>query len=216
MPRIAFFDIDGTLITESVWDYFLMQPEIAPHKRAVYMRFLPTFIGRKLGILDEARFREAWVQQMARLMRGWSQAQVNALFDRVVTAMGSPFRSDVSARVREHLAQGERVVLASGMFDGFAQRFAQQLGAEAGLGTKLGFRDGLCTGKIDGRGCAGEQKPEFLRAFLQSRDLSSAYGYADSFSDVPMLAAVGTPVATYPDDQLRAYARAQGWAIFPA
>jgi HAD superfamily hydrolase (TIGR01490 family) len=215
MPRIAFFDIDGTLITESVWDYFLAQPEIALGKRAAYVRFLPTFIGRKLGIVTEARFREAWVQEMARLMRGWSQAQVDALFDRVVAAMGNPFRSDVSARVREHLSKGERVVLASGMFDGFAQRFAHQLGAEAGLGTKLGFRDGICTGKIDGRGCAGEQKPEFLRAFLKTHDLSNAYGYADSYSDVPMLAAVGTPVATYPDEQLRAHARAQGWTIFP-
>jgi HAD superfamily hydrolase (TIGR01490 family) len=216
MPRIAFFDIDGTLITESVWDYFLTQPEIAPHKRAVYIRFLPTFVGRKAGIVSEARFREAWVQQMARLMRGWSQAQVDALFDRVVAAMANPFRADVAARVREHLAQGERVVLASGMFAGFAQRFAQQLGAEAGLGTKLGFHDGICTGSIDGRGCAGEHKPEFLRAYLNTRDLTSAYGYADSYSDVPMLTAVGTPVATYPDDQLRAHARAQGWTIFPA
>jgi phosphoserine phosphatase len=40
-------------------------------------------------------------------------------------------------------------------------------------------------------------------------------GYADSYSDVPMLSAVAHPVATYPDDQLRAYAQQRQWEIFP-
>ena len=54
-----------------------------------------------------------------------------------------------------------------------------------------------------------------MQRFLASDDLSGVHGYADSYSDVPMLTAVGSPVATYPDDQLRAHALTQGWAILP-
>ncbi len=216
MSKIAFFDIDGTMITESIWDYFLRQPEIAPQKRGVYARFLPTFAARKIGILKEANFREAWVREMARLMKGWSRQRVDELFDRIVFhEFGDRFRADVAARVREHTTSGDRVVLVSGMFDGFAQRFSKLIGAEAGLGTVLGYAHDTCTGAIEGRGCAGDAKPDFMRRYLADHDLTSTHGYADSYSDVPMLTAVGTPIATYPDDQLRAHALAHGWAIFP-
>lgn len=216
MNPVAFFDIDGTLITESVWDSFLRQPEIAPGKRGVYARFLPTFTARKLGIIQEARFREAWVRQMARLMRGWTRRQVDGLFDRIIDQdFGDCFRTDVGAKAREHVANGDRVILVSGMFDGFSARFARLLSAEAGIGTVLGFEGDTCTGRIVGRGCAGEEKPGYMRRYLGSDDLSAVYGYADSYSDVPMLAAVGKPCATYPDEQLRAHAVAHGWSVFP-
>jgi alcohol-forming fatty acyl-CoA reductase len=215
VTTIAFFDIDGTLITENVWDHYLAQPKIAPQKRGVYRRFLPTYMARKAKLLPEARFREAWVTQMARLIKGWSTAQVDELFDRIVLHdIGDQFRADVKVRVQQHLARGERVILASGMFAGLAERFARLLGAETGIGTKLAFSGGVCTGKLDGRGCAGEQKPLFMKAFLGG-DLGAVTGYADSYSDVPMLSAVGHPVATYPDEELRAYAQARQWEIFP-
>jgi len=39
------------------------------------------------------------------------------------------------------------------------------------------------------------------------------YAYADSFTDLPLLERVGHPVAVYPDSQLTAHARSQGWEI---
>lgn len=210
----AFFDIDGTLVTESVWDRFLATPEIARGKRGAYARVLPLFAGRKLGLVDEARFREAWVMQMARLIAGWPAAKLDALYDRIVLdEMRQAIRADVAERVRTHAARGERVVLISGMFTGFAERFAQILGAEAALGTRLAMANGVCTGRIDGRGCAGAQKPIFMRDHAGAAAMGAAYGYADSYSDVPMLSAVGHPVAVYPDAKLRAHAGAHGWDV---
>ena len=42
-------------------------------------------------------------------------------------------------------------------------------------------------------------------------DLSKSWAYSDSFSDYPMLAAVGHPTATNPDARLRAIARSYDW-----
>ena len=44
-------------------------------------------------------------------------------------------------------------------------------------------------------------------------DLSQCYAYSDSASDLPMLRAVGHPVAVNPDGKLERHARANGWPI---
>jgi phosphoserine phosphatase len=44
-------------------------------------------------------------------------------------------------------------------------------------------------------------------------DLSRSYAYADSISDLPMLEAVGNPVAVNPDRRLAAAAKERGWQL---
>ena len=44
-------------------------------------------------------------------------------------------------------------------------------------------------------------------------DLATSYGYADSHSDLPLLEAVGRPVAVRPDVPLFRHARRHRWTI---
>ena len=44
-------------------------------------------------------------------------------------------------------------------------------------------------------------------------DLSSSYAYSDSITDLPMLEAVGHPVAVNPDRDLRRIAAERGWHV---
>jgi hypothetical protein len=44
-------------------------------------------------------------------------------------------------------------------------------------------------------------------------DLQGSFAYSDSITDVPMLQAVGHPVAVNPDKELRHQAEALGWEI---
>src|SRR5438874_271815 len=44
-------------------------------------------------------------------------------------------------------------------------------------------------------------------------DLSGSYAYSDSMTDLPMLEAVGHPVAVNPDRELRREAERRGWQI---
>ena len=44
-------------------------------------------------------------------------------------------------------------------------------------------------------------------------DLARSYAYSDSATDIPMLAAVGNPVAVNPDRALRKHAMSQGWQL---
>ncbi len=44
-------------------------------------------------------------------------------------------------------------------------------------------------------------------------DLSASYAYSDSMTDLPMLEAVGHPVAVNPDRELREIAEEKDWQI---
>ena len=44
-------------------------------------------------------------------------------------------------------------------------------------------------------------------------DLAASWAYSDSESDLPMLRAVGHPVAVNPDSELTRVARAEGWEL---
>src|SRR5258708_21283346 len=44
-------------------------------------------------------------------------------------------------------------------------------------------------------------------------DLAGSWAYSDSITDLPMLEAVGRPVAVNPDKDLRRVARERGWPV---
>ncbi len=218
--RVAFFDIAGTITRREPWSHMVRHAHIDRGQvRGVYPRIFPYWAGKRLRLLDDVTFRDRWVREMARFLVGWSRAEVDALNAWTVRQMldGGEFHAAVVLRVRQHLADAERVVLVSGIFDLMAETFAAEVGAHAAIGSRLDFKDRQCTGKIAGETCAGERKLAMLRAYLRhnglDEDLSQHYAYADSMSDLPMLAAVGTPTAVYPSAALRAEASRRGWAI---
>src|SRR5690606_2743793 len=60
-----------------------------------------------------------------------------------------------------------------------------------------------------------EHKAEAMRREAAARglDLAASYAYSDSVTDLPMLEAVGHPVAVNPDRELRRAAQERGWPI---
>lgn len=219
---IAFFDIAGTLVDGNPWTFFFKHPAISRIRlRLAMARVLPVYVGKKLKLNDDVLFRHQWVSTMAWLVKDWSRDKLQSVFDWVVNdQMESLLRQDVLQQLQQHKTDGYRVVLVSGMFDVLVQSFVQRVGADAGIGSVLDFQQDTCTGKIRGETAMGPRKLDFMRRYLVennfSGDLKACYGYADSYSDVPLLDAVGHSIATYPDAGLRAVAEARGWTILGA
>jgi phosphoserine phosphatase len=85
---------------------------------------------------------------------------------------------------------------------------------EGGIGTRYEVDDeGNFTGRLDGPFVYAAGKVEAMRDFAEHHqiDLAASYAYSDSLSDLPMLRAVGNPVAVNPDPPLAAIAREEGW-----
>jgi fatty acyl-CoA reductase len=83
------------------------------------------------------------------------------------------------------------------------------------LCASLQEENGSYTGELSGAPVAGEARARMLASYARRRgvDLHRSYAYADSISDLPMLEAVGNPVAVNPDRRLAAAARSRGWKI---
>ena len=82
------------------------------------------------------------------------------------------------------------------------------------IATRAKIEDGRYTGELEFY-CEGEGKAEAIRevAAREGVDLSESYAYSDSISDIPMLEAVGHPVAVNPDRDLRKVAAEREWQV---
>jgi phosphoserine phosphatase len=92
---------------------------------------------------------------------------------------------------------------------------AHVLGFDGAAGSRLEAVDGYYTGRFDGPFCYREGKPARMREIAEARglDLAESWAYSDSASDLPMLGAVGNPVAVNPDRELAFVAQARGWQV---
>lgn len=223
MARIALFDVDGTLVDGHVWRAILSHPDVSNWRvRWLYARTLPAQLARKAGWLDETTFRDGWVRGLASLVRGQSREWVRRLADWTANEfLAGMYRQDVIGVLTEHKRRGDSVVLVSTMFTDVLEAISRRLGADAWLGTALSFTpDGTANGRLGSKACVGPRKLDFVRDYLSAQragnGLDACVAYADSGSDLPLLAAVGEAVAVYPDEALRQVALERGWRLLPA
>lgn len=218
--QAAFFDVAGTIIRDNPWRYIFDNPRLDKGRvSSSKMRLYTWYFIKKFRIIDDTRFRHHWITGMAPIFKGLTRAQIDEVCSDIISqsVKDGEFLQPVIDRISEHKRAGVRVVLVSGLFDVFVKHYAQHVGADSYIGSPLGFDNDVCTGKVPGQTIGGPTKIDAIVKYLKDHglnlDMKAHYAYADSYSDVPMLSAVGSPVATYPEPELLDYARAQGWSI---
>jgi HAD superfamily hydrolase (TIGR01490 family) len=211
----AFFDLDRTLMAGSSAYHF---------GRAMY----------KAGGISRRQIARDAADQMRFRLRGSTDAGVNALLDRVMASIKGTRVSDLARMtadtlagilpriypqmmsvVREHQDAGRRAYIVTAASNEIAQELARVLAMDGAIGTRSEVLDGVYTGEVDGPFVYGEGKAKALREFAaaESISLDTSWGYSDSVSDLPMLEAVGHPVAVNPDAELLEIARREGWDV---
>ncbi len=212
----AFFDLDKTVIAHGALVAFG-----GPFRRAgmVNRRVLARTIWnglvfRTFGADEERmrRFRESTLQ----ITRGWDHATVTSIVHRTLAEVIDPIVYDEAIVLIEgHRAAGRLVYLVSASPEEIVAPLAEHLGLDGIIASRaLLDADGRYTGEV-GFYCYGEQKVEAITelAAAASIDLTRSYAYSDSATDVPMLEAVGHPIAVNPDRELTRAALRNGWPI---
>jgi HAD superfamily hydrolase (TIGR01490 family) len=117
--------------------------------------------------------------------------------------------------IRRHQADGDEVVLATSSLGLIVHPLAEHLGIGHVVCTELEFRDGVATGSCTRPPCFGAEKRRRVIELVEGMggSLDDVVFYSDSRLDLPLLDAVGTPVAVNPDRGLRQTARKKGWPI---
>jgi fatty acyl-CoA reductase len=211
---LAVFDMEGTLLDSNVIETYLwlrlaeLPPDQWPAQVASVARKVPGYLGA------ERRDRGEFLRKFYRRYGGASVEGVRRLMQEQV---GELMLQRVSApairRIREHRAAGHRTILITGALHWFAEPLAPLFDhVEA---TELVQIEGRFTGDLQQPPLVGEARAAWLRSFASAAgaDLSRSYAYADSHSDLPLLRAVGNPVAVNPDVSLYRVARRKRWPV---
>jgi len=211
----AFFDMDGTLLSSNVIETYLWL-RLREQSGSERLTELGRVAARLPGLVRaERRERSAFLRAVYREYAGASLAELEAVADAHLTdhvlARLSP---DAVRRIREHRAAGHHTVLITGAIRPLTRPleplFDHIEAAELAVDDR-----GVCTGHLASSPLVGESRAAWMRQYAASHglDLGSSYGYADSHSDLPLLEAVGRPVAVRPDVPLFRHARANRWTI---
>jgi HAD superfamily hydrolase (TIGR01490 family) len=211
----AFFDMDGTLLSSNVVETYLWLrlQEMSPAERTAQVGRIT---GRLPGLIRAERTdRSAFLRAIYREYAGARLAGLDEIVDEVLTDhVLARLAPAAVRRVREHRAAGQPTVLITGairpLTRPLAPLFDHIVAAELAVDDR-----GVCTGFLDSSPLTGESRAAWIQDFARRNDidLAKSYAYADSHSDLPMLSAVGRPVAVRPDVTLYRHARRNRWDI---
>lgn len=215
-PRTAaFFDLDKTIIAKSSTLAFgkpLYRGGLI-NRRAVlkiaYAQFMYLIGGADHDQMERMR------QYLSSLCSGWDVRQVQQIVAETLHGLIDPLIYDEAAGlIEEHRGQGRDVVVISASGSEIVEPIGGMIGADQVIATRMVEKDGRYTGEVEFYAYA-ENKASAIRelAASQGYDLSRSYAYSDSFTDLPMLQAVGHPYAVNPDRALRRESAMRGWPV---
>ncbi len=213
-PRIAFFDLDHTLLdgdSDVLWCEFLVARGVL-ERGAFAARNADIAARYQAGNVDPVEFANFYVSTLAGRSRGqWEPLRQEFMRDAITPRI--PKAS--FELVRQHQAQGDIVVLTTATNRFITELTAIHLGIEHLIATEQELVDGLFTGNTAGVLNMRAGKVVRLHAWLQARGQTlgqfSSTGYSDSINDLPLLEAVDRPVAVNADIRLGAIAVERGW-----
>ncbi|GAB3711186.1 HAD family hydrolase [Corynebacterium nasicanis] len=211
----AFFDLDKTIIATSSAFAFgreFMHNGLITTAEALQMSLAKAtymIAGQSSEQMDSTR------DQLAALVAGWSVEQVRTIASETMHNVVTPA---IYAEARElisfHRNAGHDVIIISASASHLVDLIAEELGIDQVVATELEVEDGHFTGEILFY-CKGDAKAQAITdlAAQNNYDLTVSYAYSDSATDIPMLQAVGNPVAVNPDRAMKKTALENGWEI---
>lgn len=214
-PSAAFFDLDRTLIAgASAFSVGIAawRADLLPARRLLldgYRALRFRVAGASDGATDKARDR------ILASVVGVRRDDLVALNEDVIPRLLAKVRPEARRLVELHRHAGRATYIVSASPIEIVGPLATALGMTGGIGTVAEVVEGMYTGELEGPLCYGDGKVTAISelARWEGFDLSQCYAYSDAASDLPMLEAVGHPVAVNPDGRLARIARARHWPV---
>ena len=213
---LAIFDLDNTLLagdSDHRWGEFLCDVGLA-NAEAFRQKNDAFYADYQAGSLDMTAYLDFVLEPLT----GMERSAVRSLQRQFVAECIEPMLLDKAFDLlNEHRIKGDTLLMMTATHAVVAEPVAARLGFEYWLGSGVSIHDERYTGKAEGSPCFQQGKVDHL-ADWRSRhpdiaDPDDYWFYSDSHNDLPLLSAVGHPVAVDPDDTLRAHAEANDWPI---
>lgn len=211
--RAAIFDLDRTLLpgpsapilAEALRDAGLLERRppgsgVLEMVYRVYGETAPAMVLARAGALAT---------------RGWSAEALAAAGRAAAEPLAAALAPYAPALLDEHRREGRLLLLATTTPEPLVAPLADLLGLDGVVATRYEVRDGRCTGRLAGSFVWGLGKRGAVATWARREGVSlrESFAYSDSFYDVPLLGAVGCPVATNPDPRLATVAIGRRWPL---
>jgi len=211
----AFFDLDKTIIARSSTLAF-SRPFYAGGLinrrtvlRSAYAQFMYLLGGADHDQMERMR------EYLSAMCTGWDVETVRAIVADTLHHIVEPMiYAEALTLIEQHRAAGRDVVIVSSSGAEVVEPIGAMVGADKVIATRMVVADGKYTGEIS-EYAYGPHKATAIEALAAAEgyDLQDSYGYSDSITDEPMLAAVGHPFAVNPDKALRRLAISRDWPV---
>jgi HAD superfamily hydrolase (TIGR01490 family) len=212
----AFFDLDKTLMAGSSGLHFGRAAQRAGWlTRRDMARFGAEHVRYRVRGSTDASAK-ALLAEVTVKLRGVTEAELVRMAPEVLAGVLPRIYPEMLDEVAAHRQAGRLTFIVSAAGDGMVRLLAHVLGMSGGIGTSYELdAQGAYTGGLDGPFMYGDGKVEALEGFAADHDvdLAESWAYSDSASDLPMLRAVGHPVAVNPDPGLAEVAADEGWRV---
>ncbi len=212
----AFFDLDKTVIAKASMVAFsrpLQRAGMLPRRlmlKAAWGQLVYQMMGASPEKLEKLR------ESVLRLTKGWDQVEISGIVRDTLGDVIEPIvYEEAIDRIRAHQRWGHKVFIVSASPEEVVAPIAQLLGVDEAIATRAELDEaGRYSGRTERYVYAEEKVVAILEvAERDGLDLDHCWAYSDSATDIPMLAAVGHPVAVNPDRELARAARARGWRV---
>ncbi|MEH6592301.1 MAG: HAD-IB family hydrolase [Halioglobus sp.] len=211
--RVAMFDLDRTLIAVYSAIPLLREQLKAKHVSAVgAAQQVLMALGHSRDVYDFEEVLEAAVGMLTDV----DEHEFTRLGDRLFHKhLQKKLYAEAQELVDTHRQLGHHLVIVSSATRYQIGPVAEALGIEDILCTELEVSEGKLTGVIKGQACWAEGKLHAGEAWCKKHKikLDNAWFYTDALEDLPLLDAVGHPVAVNPSKDLELHAQSQDWPI---
>ncbi|MGH9326179.1 MAG: HAD family hydrolase [Terriglobia bacterium] len=215
-PRIAFYDFDGTLVSSNIVTRYAYLVRRLPSRTQALWKFtrlltsVPSYL--VLERISRRYFNEVFFREYRGMKRAWLEEQAERLFAEVVQPSIYPGAKALLDADRD---RGFFRVLVTGELDFVLGPVMRYFEIGQVISNSLVFENGVATGQVVEPLIAEEEKVKAMARICRDRQASMrvARAYSDSFSDLPMLEAVGEPAAVHPDRRLKGLAAERRWPV---
>jgi HAD superfamily hydrolase (TIGR01490 family) len=213
VPRVAFIDVDGTLLAATTTYLFArILRRRGLIKRSFVLRAMYHGLQHRFGRLDYGRLVAFGLRSIARV----PVVELERIaYDNFVEHVRPRLYEGVVEHLNGLRRSGTEIVLVSSSPGIVIAPLSLYLGCTDTVTTPVRIEKGRIVGTGDGPACYGEGKLYWARRWAQERQISmdDVVAYADNWSDRALLERVGRAVVVHPRGKLARLARRRGWAV---